>query len=201
MTDQNAIRDDIAFLRSLAEEGRVGSTAGGSVLVAAGVIYAACSLASWAAIAYHLNWDGYFPILWFGGTGFFLAVMTLIKRRLPRSSGGARSAAVTWWASGWAILTIVISLMIMGARTNAWWIMAAVPSMILAMYGACWFVAAVLARTPWLHAVAFAAFGAALLNAWYVTDPATSYLIYAADLLALLSLPGFILMRRSRPAA
>jgi hypothetical protein len=27
MTDQNAIRDDIAFLRSLAEEGRVGSTA------------------------------------------------------------------------------------------------------------------------------------------------------------------------------
>jgi hypothetical protein len=197
MTDQNAIRDDIAFLRSLAEEGRVGSTAGGSVLVAAGVIYAACSVASWAAITYQLNWSGFFPILWFGGTGLFLVVMNLLKRRLP-ASGGARSAAVTWWASGWAILTIVVSLMIMGARTNAWWIMSAVPSMILAMYGACWFVAAVLARTPWLHAVAFTAFGAALLNAWYVTDPATSYLIYAVDLLALLALPGLILMLQAR---
>src|ERR1700755_612489 len=152
MTDQNAIRDDIAFLRSLAEDGRGGSTAGGSVLVAAGVIYAACSVASWAAIVYQLNWNGLFLLVWFGGTGLFLVVMSLIKRKLPRSSGGARNAAVTWWASGWAILTIVVSLMIIGVRTHAWWIMAAVPSMILAMYGACWFVAAVLARIPWLHA-------------------------------------------------
>jgi hypothetical protein len=201
MTDQNAIRDDIAFLRNLAEEGRIGSTSGGSVLVAAGVIYATCSVASWAAIAYGLNWDGYFPIVWFGGTGLFFVAMNLIKRRLPTSGGAVRNAAVTWWASSWAILTLVISLMIMSARTNAWWLMAALPSMILAVYGACWFVGAVLTRKRWLHAVAFGAFAMALVNAWFVTSPATAYLVYAAALLGLLSLPGFVLMRQAGPAA
>ena len=201
MTDQNAIRDDIAFLRNLAEEGRIGSTSGGSVLVAAGVIYAGCSVASWAAIEYALTWSGFFPIVWFGGTGVFLVVMSLIKRRLPASGGAARNAAVTWWASSWAILTLVLSLMIMSARTDAWWLMAALPSMILAVYGACWFVAAVLTGKRWLHAVAFGAFVMALVNAWFVTSPATSYLVYAGALLGLLSLPGFILMRQAKPAA
>src|SRR6185369_3776201 len=100
MTDQNAVRDDIAFLRNLAEAGRGGSTAGGSVLVVAGLIYAACSLASWAAIAYSLNWNGFFPLVWFGGTGLFLVLLQLMKRRLPANSGGARDAAVTWWGCG-----------------------------------------------------------------------------------------------------
>lgn len=200
MTDQNAVRNDIAFLRDLAEAGRAGSTSGGSILVVAGVIYAACSVASWAGLAYQLNWSGFFPLVWFGGTGLFLVVLTLMKRRLPRTSGGARDAAVTWWASGWAIFSIVVSLMVIGARTNAWVVMAAVPSMILAMYGACWFVAAVLSRTRWLHGVAVGAFVMAVVNAWFVTQPATLYLIYAASLLALLSLPGLILMRQAKPA-
>ena len=201
MTDHNAIRDEIAFLKSLAEEGRAGSASGGSVLVAAGVIYAACSVASWAAITYRLDWSGYFPIVWFGGTGLFFVVMTLIKRRIPQSGGAARSAAVSWWASGWAILTLVLSLMVMSARTGAWWLMGALPSAILAVYGACWFVAAVLTQRRWLHAVAFGAFATALVNAWFVTAPATAYLIYAAALLALLSLPGLVLMGQARRAA
>ena len=40
MTDQNqAIRDDIAFMRALAEEGRQTPLLGGSVLVAVGLIF------------------------------------------------------------------------------------------------------------------------------------------------------------------
>jgi hypothetical protein len=201
MSDQTAIRDEIAFLRSLAEEGRTGSTRGGSVLVAGGVIYAACSLASWAAIDRRLDWSGFFPVVWFGGTGLFLVAMALIRRRLEPTTGRARNAAVTWWAASWAILTMVLSLMVMSARMHAWWLMAALPSMIMAVYGVCWFVAAVLARVSWLHAVAGGAFVMALVNAWFVTDPATSYLVYAAALVGLLCVPGLVLMLQARKAA
>ena len=42
MTDQNqAMRDDIAFMRTLAEAGREGPLNGGSILVAAGLIFGA----------------------------------------------------------------------------------------------------------------------------------------------------------------
>ena len=39
MTDQDAIRDDIAFMRALAEEGRNGPLVGGPMLLAAGLSF------------------------------------------------------------------------------------------------------------------------------------------------------------------
>ncbi len=201
MTDQNAMRDDIAFMRTLAEAGRTGPMAGGSILVVAGGIYAACSVASWSGITYRLNWDGFFPLVWFGGTLLFLVILFLMKRRLPRNSGAARSAGVVWQGVGWATFAIVISLMMISARANAWVVMAALPSVILALYGAAWFVGAVLTAVRWLYLVAFGAFIMAAVNAWFVTAPATLYLVYAASLIGLLSLPGLIIMRQARKAA
>ena len=199
MSDRNhAIADDIAFMRTLAEAGRTGPMAGGSVLVVAGGVYAACSVATWAALTYQLNWSGFFPLVWFGGTLIFLAILYVMKRRLPRNSGAARSAGVVWQSLGWAIFAIVVSLMIIGGRTNAWVVMAALPSVILAMYGAAWFVAAVLTGARWLYGVAFSSFLMAMIIAWFVTDPATLYLIYGASLLGLLSLPGYLVMRQAR---
>ena len=48
MTDQNhAIRDDIAFMRELAEEGRQAPIVGGSILLASGLSFGTASLAIW----------------------------------------------------------------------------------------------------------------------------------------------------------
>ncbi|MEO8114745.1 MAG: alpha/beta hydrolase [Phenylobacterium sp.] len=172
MTDQNhAMRDDIAFMRALAEAGRDGPMAGGSILVAAGVIYAACGVAAAAGIAYNITWGGFYPlVVWFGGTGVFLAALSLIKRRLGPAADPARGASVVWTGTGWAIGAIVFSLIILSVRTQVWMLMAALPSVILAIYGAAWFVGAMLSKLRWLYAVAFGSFAMALVSAWFAAD-------------------------------
>jgi hypothetical protein len=197
------LRDDIAFMRALAEAGREGPRGGGSILVAAGVIYAAASVASSLVISGQLPANELiFPEIWFGGTALFFVCLWLIKRRMPGAgAAGGRAAGVVWAGSGWSILAMVISLMIIGSRTNTWWIMGALGPIVLSIYGGCWIVGAAVSRERWLYGFALGSFLMAGVLAWFATDWATMFLIYAASLLFLLALPGLVLMRRARRAA
>ena len=47
MTDQNAIRDDIAFMRALAEQGQRGPLIGGAIMLAGGGLFGTASLIIW----------------------------------------------------------------------------------------------------------------------------------------------------------
>ena len=201
MTDQNAIRDDIAFLRALAEDGQAGPMRGGSILIAAGLIFAAASLASWGVIVSNQAGSGIvFPIIWFGAAALFMAVMTWLKRRMPSGSPNGRAAGVVWTGAGFAIFFIVISLMVLASRLHNWDVMASLPSIILAIYGAAWLVGAIVSRIRWVCLVAAGAFAMALVSGWCATDPATLYLLYAASLVGLLALPGYIFTRLARAA-
>ena len=55
MSDQaNGLREDVAFLRSMAEQGRRGPLLGGIFLAAAGLIYGAASFMDWGIETGHL---------------------------------------------------------------------------------------------------------------------------------------------------
>lgn len=201
MTDHEAIRDDIAFLRSLAEDGRNGPMSGGSILFAGGLIFGAASLAAWFALARNLvTGNLFFPVVWFGAAGLFTLVMSALKRRMGPRGGASRAAGVAWSGAGWAVLVIVISLMIASWRAGDWLLMGPLPAVILTVYGSAWYVGAVLTRVRWVYAVAFGSFAMALVAAWFAAQPATLFLVFAASLLALLALPGFLLMRQTRRA-
>ncbi|THD82596.1 MAG: hypothetical protein E7812_01760 [Phenylobacterium sp.] len=203
MTDHNhALRDDIAFMKSLAEAGREGPISGGSILVAAGLIFAAASLASTLVLTNSTITSGLvFPAIWFGATAVFLVCLWLIKRTQPAKGGATRAAGVTWVGAGWAIFSLVVSLMIIGARANAWWIMAALGPIVLSIYGGCWMVGATITRERWLYPFAFGSFALAGVLAWFATQPQIMFLVYAVSLVGLLALPGHILMRKARKAA
>src|SRR5450432_1558593 len=187
MTDQNSLRDDIAFMRGLAEAGRAAPLQGGSILMAAGLIFGACALATWAWVAQATN--GLFMlILWFGGTAAFLAALFILKRRIPNKTGSGEAAGLVWAGAGWAVFVVVLSLMIMGYRANAGWIMAAICPVVLATYGSAWLVGGLLTHRAWIRAVGFASFGMALVCAWYGLEVRLMFLIYAISLFALVAL-------------
>ena len=203
MTDQNqTLRDDIAFMRELAQFGAAGPLAGGSILLAAGLIFAATSLTCWYAIDRHLVTNGvFFPIVWFGATAIFLACLFVLKRRIPRTGGAARAQGLAFSSAGWVIGAIVLSLMLIASRAGAWWVMGAVAPIALAIYGGAWVFAAGVSGCRWPAVVAAGSFVMAGVCAWCALDPAVQYLAYAASLIAVLTLPGLYMMHQARKAA
>lgn len=200
MTDQNqSLRDDIAFLRGLAEAGQARPMAGASILVAAGVVFGSASLIVWflnAVQGVTANW--LYSTVW--GVAFvtYMAFLFLRIRAMPRERGTLQAATgVAWSGLGWAIFFVGASLGVMSWRLHFPNLMFAFPSVIIALYGAGWFIAAVLLRKRWLHLVAAGSFAASVGNAWCAGD-ATIWLVYGASLFLLMAAPGLILMREAR---
>ena len=200
MTDQQALREDIAFLRDLADAGRQSPMKGGSILMAAGLIYAACAFITWAAAAHPMA-PLFMPILWFGGTGLFFVALFALRGRLGAKSETNKAAGLIWAGAGWALFVIVLSLMLMGYRANGWWIMGAICPIVLATYGAAWTLAGILTKIAWMRVVGFGAFIMALVCAWYAIDVRTMFLLYGVSLLGLVALPGYLAMRQAQRAA
>jgi hypothetical protein len=203
MTDQKqTLREDIAFMRELAQAGASGPLAGGPILLAAGLIYAGASLTTWYAIEHHLITNGiFFPILWFGATAVFLGCLFVLKRGLPRTAGLSRAQGLAFSGSGWVIGPIVLSLMLIASRSGAWWLMGAAAPIILSIYGGAWVVAAGVSGRRWPGVVAAGSFVMAGLCAWFALDPKVQFLAYAVSLLAVLAAPGLYLMHQARKAA
>lgn len=199
MADQNQAMDDIAFMRALAEDGRKSPLAGGAILVAAGAIFGGTALAVWYGRTQALFTEGWmYPAVWSGALAIFLIALRLLDRGPRAATAANRAMGIAWTGAGWAIGFVVLSLMVAASRLGDWRLMGVVPSVILAIYGAAWFLAAAVSRTRWLFGVAFGAFAAALVTAWFATDAITVNLVYAAALLLLMVVPGLVLMRQAR---
>lgn len=202
MADQNqTLRDDIAFVRELAEAGRDRPMLGGQILVVCGLIYGVASFAVWVMIAVMNRPAGESWIPWAISSALWLMVLIPMVRRTRRRSAGPQEIAGQAWASvGYAIFAIAVSLVVVGERLHIPLIMAMFPSVLMALYGAAWSVAATAFRKRWMHAVAIASFVMAPVNGWFATSPAI-YLVYAVSLIGLLTLPGLYVVRQARQAA
>jgi hypothetical protein len=201
MTDQNAIRDDIAFMRSLAEEGRNGPLVGGSILLVAGLAFGSASLVNWVIFAWRLTRDAWIVNgVWMAAMVVFMAYLFLSGLMKGRFGSASRAVGVAWSGAGWSMFFVGLSLGIMAYRGHDAYVALVFMPFILAMYGSAWFVAATLTRARWLYAVAAGAFLMALVAAWFAVEGAILYLIYALSLYLLVAAPGFVLMRQARQA-
>jgi hypothetical protein len=201
MTDQNAIRDDIAFMRALAEEGRQVPFVGGQILVISGLCFGTASLATWGSLTFDVlvsSWS--FIAIWSIGMAGFLAFLFASKRRQRARGAPSRAIGVAWSAAGWSIVFVGLSLAVMAVRGNDPYVANAFLPLVLSIYGSAWFVAAALTKVRWLFGVAFGAFAFALITAWFASQGLVVYLIYALGLYALVATPGWVLMRQARRA-
>jgi hypothetical protein len=199
MTDIQGIRDDLAFMREVAQ-GAQGTLCGGGILAAAGLIYGGASLVQWLMLS------GRAPasdaaILWTWGLAAvaFYAVLFFELRRLKRERGAglaARGAGVTWWATGLAFFAIVLGFGVANWRLGSPVIWAAMPVVAFALYGAGWTVAAHLSGKRWVQGVAWASFAFAVAVAGLSGSP-DIWLAYGLGLILLLGAPGLALLRRA----
>lgn len=195
------LKDDIAFMRALAQEGSSAPLLGGSILVAAGFYFGVASLVHWALLTGVLvmttPWIQ--PVIWFGALAAFLITLTVIRARMKGRPGAAtpgnRATGTAWASVGWTIFAIGMSLMVISVRNHDQAPMMAFPSLILGLYGMGWSMAAAMSGKRWLWMTAVGSYAAALLAAWFSTSAAV-FLVYAGALALLAVLPGYLLMRQ-----
>ena len=203
MTDPNNDTADIAWLRSLAEEGAKTPPHGGSILCAAGLIWGTASVAHWFIITGLIPVDpaGY-GLVWGVALLVFFATLVVLTRRL-KAQGGVETAAnrafgSVWSALGWGIFSLFTALMLLdvsrtGEVNMADWSLA-IPSIIMTFYGMGWAVSATMLRQRRLWVLAIASFVAAPVLA-LISGSTAQYLAYAATMYLLMALPGYLLMR------
>lgn len=202
MTDEKMqiLKDDIAFMKALAQEGSSTPLLFGAVMVAAGLIFGAGAVGHWllaTGILALSPW--FFMVNWIGaGVAFFILLNLLLRRASTRpgySAGVNKATGAAWSGVGFAIFSTFLGLTAVGMTTGLWEVMAVFPVLILALYGAAWFVAASLSGVRWLWLIALGSFAGAVAMGALTASP-HQMLGYAACLLLLAVLPGWLLMRQ-----
>jgi hypothetical protein len=202
MNDQiSALRDDLSYMRELAEEGRTAPTLGGTMLVSAGVVFAIASVGQWTLASGAIvagPWSS--AIIWGSALAVFFVSLVIFRISMRGRPGvnalGSRAAGAAWGGVGWGIMTLMVVINIIANRMHSMIPLMLLPSMVLTLYGVGWSVAAVVSRRAWLWAIAVGAYLAAIVVAWFSDTPSV-FLIYAACLVGLLAVPGLMLMRPS----
>lgn len=196
------LKDDIAFIKALAQEGRRAPLLGGSILALAGTVFGVASLGHWAIASGVVALPpSAFAWLWIAAMVlFFVGLVTLsgiVNRRPGAASAVNKASSAAWAAVGGSIFTLAVSLGVAAWKIDAPEAIGVFfPSMILTLYGTAWLVSGEMAARGWIKALAFAAFGFAVAVAFAAGDP-LQYLMYAAALVCLALLPGLVLMREA----
>jgi len=204
MTDEpSQLRDDVAFLRALAEGAAGGSARTGAVLVAVGIIFPLVALQYWALdsglIAIPLSWRSW---LWLDGLAVFFPALGFIQMRFKgRAVGpGSRAISATWAGLGVALACAVVSLLAAGSKLSmpllAAWIF---PVVLFTLVGASWAVAfAVRRRTS--HAFAGVGCALAAIACGALVGSPSEWLALAVGLFLLVTVPGWGILRAERSA-
>jgi hypothetical protein len=193
------IRADIAYVKDLVDEGGDGvRLRGGIWMTVAGTVFSLTSLVAWWLLSNKMVSGWWYLGVWLTGSLVCYAIALPLTARLPRSRSAPGRAL---YATGAAIAATTSSLFCAGVvaglvnHNYAVWVMF--PSIVLASYGAFWFVSATITREKWRHLVAagsfvtsagFTAFGMRL----------EGLLVFAACLVLLAVVPGVIILRTKR---
>lgn len=197
----DTLKDDIAFMRALAQEGRRAPLLGGALLLAAGLIFSAATLVSWAISAGLIN----LPVVWITGVWLVAAVVFYVVFALLaghwRRTGkpGALTAtnrAFRWaWSAGGCAMTVIsVGSVLIALRLHTWLVFATFPTIVLSIYGAAWMISIVLSDRWWVRWVAAGCFLAAI-GLPLLPNVQIESLALAAALLLLMAAPGAALMR------
>ena len=199
--DVQAIREDLAFMRALAQEGRRAPLLIGHNLVVGGIVYAATSLFAWAVATRLLNLPAWSQGAAYIGVTVAYVAYARLRRRACAASGRPGATAITnravsaaWRGVGFALLALMFAAFAIAYETHSTLMFVLFPSIVMAIYGAGWTVAAVMSEVGWLKWAAAGCFVSAALFG-LAADSINLYLMFAASMLLLAALPGWLLVR------
>ena len=199
--NEDAVRDDIAFIRRTMEQGRRVVGAWGPDVLVWGIAIAIGYFGTYARVR------GYWTIdpdwLWLA---CILLPWAYTLRRLPArlfarqpdapaERGLASPLAMQWFACG-IFLTILGLATIFSGDRDPWWINPAVAGVM----GIGFFASSFLSNVTWLRWVGIA-WWAGEVALFALRQRPEAFLLAGALMLVLLAVPGFVLMRGRRECA
>lgn len=195
------LAEDLAYVRTIAEEGRQAPLLGGSFLTFWGVLNAAAWMAQWALLHDLLvaNPDWHFAALW-SAYGVVAGIGTVllgarVKGMPGRSAFGNRVEGAVWSGMGMGLGAVAVGAighMILSRNPPA--VDVIVPSA-FALYGVALMVTGTVSKERWLSAYAVASWGLSVILGVFLSSD-WFYLAGAAGALTILLAPGLILLRK-----
>jgi len=202
---RSELMQDLAYVRTLAEEGRSAPLLGGAHFVAWGLLVAAAWAGHYWVISNYTQAELGMPlgILW-GGFGVLAGVMSVILQRRMRgkpglSSGGNRAERAIWEGISLAMFAIALGAILRMAVFKDFDAPNTILPAAVALYGAGMIATARFSKEKVLQVsgVAAVVFGLALQ---VIANEPYVYLLGSAGALVVLVIPGIILLRREPSA-
>jgi len=195
MSDQ-AVRDEIAFIRGAIEAGRGYAAARSGDLMVWGI---AVAVAYFGTYAYAYGWTSIAPD-WVWAVCIVGPWIYSLRRVGGRLLGGGSAApprstlsmalAMTWLGCGIFLTVLAATTQIVGGMTPRWF--AAVSAGVM---GIGFFVSSFLCNLPWMRLVAIA-WWAGEVALYALRDQREALLLGGVMMLLLLAVPGVVLLRR-----
>ncbi|MDZ4691203.1 hypothetical protein [Terricaulis sp.] len=203
MTREEMLQD-IAYARTLAEEGRNAPLLGGAYLLFWGVLNSLAFLAHWNVVEDHFSvGNAGYAIVWMSYGTIAGVGMTLLRMRTREKPGlttlGARAERAVWSGAGLALLAIIagsIARMIISGDQTA---PNAIFGAAFAIYGAALFAVSMMTDQAWLRAFAWLSISVAGTLCLFANE-SWAYLVAAIGSLLVLAWPGGILLKREPSA-
>ncbi len=200
MTDDiQSLRDDIAYLKAMADSGHNSRGAGGGVLMmSAGLFFAAASIGQYLAMqrAVPMTMETA-SFGWLIATVAFIAVLIAVKLRWWSDGSSPGTAGFAWQGIGMGCFFIFVALGLASWRTQSPLLIEFSPSIIFVLYGAAWISVGAAMHQTWMQVTGWGGFVAAGITAWFIGQP-VSYLIYAGGLMLLAFVPGVLFVLEAR---
>ena len=204
-TKQENMADELAYVRSLAEEGRNAPLVGGLIYVIWGALIGSAALVQYANTAGMISLEG--AIGWAPWFGAFIFgwVLSFIAGRRARTKFGARTignrtAGAAWFAVGLFASGFWITLFLIHDRYTAigipdYFLFSLMFPVAFGLYGVAFFASATAARLDWLRWFALAAWAFSFATL-FLLDSAMQMLVAGVGTFVCALVPGLILMRR-----
>lgn len=195
---------DLAYARTLAEEGRHAPLLGGPYLLFWGALNAAAFAAQYAILEGALPTEGSsFAVLWFGYGVISAIGMAVLRARTNNKPGlsaiGTRAERAFWSGAGFALIAIVAGsiarMLITGDQTAPNAIFGAA----FALYGAALIGTATLSEQTWLRTFGLLAAAVAGVLCLFANQN-WAYLVASIGSLIVLAWPGIVLLKREPSA-
>ena len=172
--DRTAIaRDDLAFMRALAEDSGPLPFQFGANLFVPGLLFGATTVLAWSiligAVGLPLSWMDW---LWIPAVLIYLPAHLLIRRRHPAAGWGPgkRIFDAAWTAMGMMSVAVLVSLVMARGRIDAPFLLLW-PPIAFALYGGTWAMVGLIRRRRWYGVLAAGCFVTAVACASLISTP------------------------------
>lgn len=191
---------DLAYARTLAEEGRHAPLIGGAYPVFFGVLLMLCYGAQYAVLSGMLDAPGQtIGWVWIGFGALAAIGSVILGKRVRALPGGAaisnRVDRAVWQGVVAAILVVVIGTILRGVLQNDYTAPNAIVASGFGLYGVAIYATATLSGETWLRGFAVLSWVVSGVIWFFLGEPWV-YLIAAIASVAVLIVPGVIMIQR-----